>query len=62
MDDGTFWYRLDFFTPAALPKGQLELALGAIDDESWVWLNGQFLGEVTKATNPKDYWAADRRR
>ena len=37
-----------------------ELLLGAIDDESWVWLNGTFLGEITRKTNPKDYWTAVR--
>ena len=36
------------------------MRLGAIDDESWVWLNGTFLGEVTKTTHPKDYWAFPR--
>ncbi|MDA3960934.1 MAG: beta galactosidase jelly roll domain-containing protein [Planctomycetota bacterium] len=59
--DGLFWYRLEFATPAELPSGALELVLGAIDDESWVWLNGEFLGATTKTSNPNDYWAAQRR-
>lgn len=37
------------------------LFIGAVDDESWVWLNGKFLGEVSKKTNPKDYWKFKRR-
>lgn len=55
--EGLFWYRLRFQTPANLSESDLKLYLGAIDDESWVWLNGRFIGEVTKETRPKDYWA-----
>jgi beta-galactosidase len=58
--DGLFWYRLRFRAPANLRKDGLTLRIGAVDDESWVWLNGRFLGEVTKKTNPKDYWAFPR--
>ena len=59
--NGLFWYRLRFKVPADLAAENLTLDLGAIDDESWVWLNGEFLGEVTKQTHPKDYWAAPRK-
>jgi hypothetical protein len=59
--DGLFWYRLRFKLPAGMTREKLALALGPVDDESWVWLNGKFLGEVTKQTNPKDYWAFPRR-
>jgi hypothetical protein len=58
--DGLFWYRLRFATPAGFGGDDVTLFLGGIDDESWVWLNGEFLGEVTKATNPKDYWQFPR--
>ncbi len=59
--DGLFWYRLKFKTPEGFdPDAELVLKMGAIDDESWIWLNGQFLGEVTKATNPKDYYVFPR--
>ncbi len=58
--DGNFWYRLEFTLPAAWKNMDAELIFGAIDDESWVWLNGTFLGEITKETNPKDYWTAVR--
>ena len=54
--DGVFWYRIRFHVPKGLATQGLKLHLGGIDDESWIWLNGKFLGEVTKATNPKDYW------
>ena len=58
--DGCFWYRLEFDLPAEGGAQSAELLLGAIDDESWVWLNGTFLGEITRKTNPKDYWTAVR--
>jgi hypothetical protein len=54
--DGYFWYRLHFQLPANMPLGKLTLALGGIDDESWIWLNGAFLGEVTRKTHPKNFW------
>lgn len=58
--DGFFWYRLEFELPKDFEDDMFELSLGAIDDESWTWLNGQFIGELTKQTNPKDYWQAPR--
>jgi len=47
---------------AAMKMGKdgMTLHVGAVDDESWVWLNGRLLGEVTKATNPKDYYSVPR--
>ena len=58
--NGLFWYRLRFKVPAGLSRIGLRLNVGPVDDESWVWLNGRFLGEVTKKTNPDDYWKAPR--
>jgi hypothetical protein len=59
--NGLFWYRLRFRLPPGLAKEGLTLNVGPADDESWVWLNGRFLGEVTKQTNPKDYWTFPRK-
>ena len=59
--NGWFWYRYSFRVPAALAEQETELFLGAIDDESWIWLNGKFLGEVSTRTNPKNYWAVKRK-
>ncbi len=59
--DGLFWYRVSWTIPQAYRGLPLTLELGGIDDESWTWLNGHFLGEITKKTNPKDYWSAPRR-
>ncbi len=58
--DGIFWYRLRFKIPEGMDVEKIKLWIGAVDDESWVWLNDEFLGEVTKTTNPKDYWAFPR--
>ena len=58
--NGHFWYRVRFATPKRAQATNLKLRLGPVDDESWVWLNGHFLGEVTKKTNPEDYWSFPR--
>ena len=58
--DGFFWYRLEFELPAAYAKFPAELSFGSVDDESWIWLNGRLLGEVSERTNPKDYWKVAR--
>ena len=59
--DGFFWYRTTFHLPSGIgPERECVLSLGPVDDESWVWLNGHFLGELTQKTNPDDYWAAQR--
>ena len=57
---GDFWYRLEFNLPAAAKTLEAKLHIGPVDDESWVWLNGEFLGEVTKKTHPKNYWEFPR--
>ena len=60
--DGWFWYRLNFSLDLPLsPETEYELDLGAVDDESWVWLNGEFLGELTQKTHPDGYWALPRK-
>jgi beta-galactosidase len=58
--NGYFWYRIKFKTPKGMQNKELTLNIGAVDDESWIWLNDEFLGEVTKKTNPDDYYRADR--
>lgn len=45
--DGTGWYRVRFRVPAALPAGKLALVCGGCDEEAWVYLNGEYLGERT---------------
>ena len=52
---GWFWY-FKYIDLESLPDGKSTLNIGRIDDESYVWLNGQFLGEITKETHPKTCW------
>lgn len=59
--DGWVWYRLEFELPDSM-RGAVEvtLNLGAVDDESWIWLNGEFLGEISAKSNPEDYYRVAR--
>ena len=57
---GHFWYRTTFDAADLPADTDVTLYLGAIDDESWVWFNGEFLGELSVRTNPKNFWAAER--
>ena len=49
--DGVAWYILDFNLPAKPDVGKAEhvvseeLAFAAVDEEAWVWLNGQYIGQ-----------------
>lgn len=53
--DGWVWYRLEFELPDSMRSmEEVTLNLGAVDDESWIWLNGLFLGEVSVKTNPEN--------
>ncbi len=59
--DGNFWYRKQFDLDSPIdPAGQYVLNIPAVDDESWCWLNGKFIGEVTAKTHPNNYWFARR--
>ena len=44
----------------ALRSGNVILSLGAVDDESQVFLNGKLVHVVDQKTNPDDYWQAPR--
>lgn len=59
--DGVAWYRLRFRLPEIPPNEELELLLGAVDDEDWTYLNGHLIGHIGQDTHPEDYWAALRR-
>ena len=58
--DGLFWYRLEFELPPRFSASEAELSLGPVDDESWVWLNGSFLGAVTAQTQAANCWEVPR--
>ncbi len=59
--NSVFLYRVAFDVPADMAGQDVTLVLGAVDDEDWTYLNGQFVGSMTEKTNPKDYWQAIRR-
>lgn len=48
--DGVAWYRVHFALPAEADPGRLLLQFGAVDEETWVYLNGEFQGEHTEAS------------
>lgn len=50
--DGYAWYRLNFRVPTELRGEKLYVALGKIDDEDYVYLNGHLIGTVFDL--PKD--------
>ncbi|MCK6491260.1 MAG: hypothetical protein L6R48_23660, partial [Planctomycetes bacterium] len=55
---GVVWYRLRTVIPAGFAGDRpTVLRLGPVDDVCAVWLDGVLLGEVTKASNPKDHWS-----
>ncbi|MBR0460170.1 MAG: hypothetical protein IJJ26_13115 [Victivallales bacterium] len=59
--DGVAWYRYDLnLTSPDQRSGEATLDFGAIDDESWVFLNGQLIDEVSEKTHPKNYWQQPR--
>lgn len=49
--DGVVWYVVDFDLPEKPDVGKgkdvisYELAFGAVDEEAWVWLNGEYIGQ-----------------
>jgi hypothetical protein len=43
--DGFAWYRARVKLPAPLPDGKLALQFSGVDEEAWVYVNGQFVGE-----------------
>jgi len=47
--DGIAWYRVKFTAPLKPADGKLfELCFGGVDEEAWVWLNGQYVGQHTE--------------
>jgi hypothetical protein len=58
--NGLFLYRLTFDVPPDLAGQEVTLVLGAVDDEDWTYVNGQFVGSLTRQTNPNDYYSAVR--
>ena len=55
--NGVVWYVLDFDLPKKPDVGKVddvtseELAFSAVDEEAWVWLNGQYIGQHCEGLN-----------
>lgn len=47
--DGIGWYRLEWTVPEK-PNGAnvVELCFDGVDEEAWVWLNGEYVGQHTE--------------
>ncbi|MDA1142394.1 MAG: HEAT repeat domain-containing protein [Planctomycetota bacterium] len=43
--DGVAWYRGKFNLPAMPKHNAVELHFGAVDESTWVWLNGEYVGQ-----------------
>ncbi len=50
---GQYWYRARFTVPDHYRQDSPSLYIGRVSNESWVWLNGEFVGEMSKKTNPQ---------
>lgn len=51
--DGYAWYRARFTVPAELRGRRLVLSFGGVDEQAWVYLNGQLVGERTTESTGK---------
>ncbi len=51
--DGCAWYRLSFTPPAEAQGEELVLSFGGVDEEAWVYLNGELIGEHSEASTGK---------
>jgi len=58
--NGQFLYRTAFDVPAEWADREVTLVVGAVDDEDWTHVNGQFVGSLTRQTHPDDYYSAVR--
>lgn len=57
--DGVFWFRSRVTVPPSLDGGYVYLYFRACDEEAWVWVDGQPLGERTAAgtgVDPSVLW------
>jgi len=51
---GVGWYRLTFDLPAYEPPTRAQLDFQAVDESTWLWVNGQFAGEHDLGPNGWD--------
>jgi len=56
--DGYAWYARDFELPPAWKGKKIVLHIGAADDEAWVYLNGELIGDHLEKDYPEIWWEA----
>ena len=54
---GDGWYRVAFTLPAASQDKALRLMFAGVDEQAWVYLNGQLIGEHSEKSEKKAYTA-----
>ncbi len=54
---GDGWYRVAFTMPAASQGKTLRLMFAGVDEQGWVYLNGQLIGEHSEKSEKKAYTA-----
>lgn len=52
--EGYAWYRTHFMIPPTLESERLNIFFGGVDEQAWVYLNGQMIGEHTVASQKKE--------
>ncbi|MFA9479336.1 DUF4838 domain-containing protein [Phycisphaerales bacterium AB-hyl4] len=50
---GYGWYRTTFTVPTDWPNETLTMLFNGVDEQAWVWVNGQQVGEHTAASEDK---------
>jgi len=53
--DGTVWFRHEFIALETWPGSEGKLALGQIDDEDTVWINGVEIGQTHRVDRERNY-------
>lgn len=53
--DGIAWYRVWFSVPAKAANRRAQLDFQGVDEEAWVYVNGQKVGERTEKSTGKSY-------
>jgi len=56
--NGDAWYQREVDIPAGWAGGDLQLALGSVDDFDWAYVNGELVGHTGEET--ATWWAARR--
>lgn len=53
--EGDGWYRITFTIPAEWKGRDLRLLFGSVDEQAWIYMNGQLVREHTEKSEQKSY-------